>query len=164
VEAKIMGFNLETYTLVHVALSLIGIASGLLVVMGLLVGKPLDGLTTLFLTTTVATSVTGYGFPATHLLPSHVVGAISLVVLAFAIYARYSRKLAGRWRTTYIACAVAALYLNVFVLVVQLFLKVPSLHALAPTQSEPPFGIAQLVVLAAFILLGALAVRRSKSA
>jgi hypothetical protein len=164
VEAKSMGFNLDTYTLVHVVLSLIGIGSGLLVVIGLLAGKPLNGLTTLFLTTTVATSVTGYGFPVTHLLPSHVVGAISLVALAFAIYARYSRKLAARWRTTYVVCAVAALYLNVFVLVVQLFLKVPSLHALAPTQSEPPFGIAQVIVLAIFIVLGTLAVRRSKSA
>jgi len=152
-------FNLETYTLVHVVLSLVGIASGLLVLGGLLAGKQLNGLTVLFLTTTVATSATGFGFPFTHLLPSHVVGAISLVVLAIAIYARYARK-AGRWRTTYVICAIAALYMNVFVLVVQSFMKVPGLHALAPTQSEPPFAIAQLVVLVIFIGLGALAVRR----
>jgi len=95
-----------------------------------------------------------------HLLPSHVVGAISLVVLAIAIYARYARKQAGRWRTTYVICAIVALYMNVFVLVVQSFMKVPGLHALAPTQSEPPFAIAQLVVLVIFIGLGALAVRR----
>jgi hypothetical protein len=143
-----------------VVLSLVGIASGLLVLGGLLAGKQLNGLIVLFLTTTVATSATGYGFPFTHILPSHVVGAISLVVLAIAIYARYARKQAGRWRTTYVICAVAALYLNVFVLVVQSFMKVPGLHALAPTQSEPPFAIAQLVVLLIFIWLGALAVRR----
>jgi uncharacterized membrane-anchored protein len=153
-------FNLETYTLVHVVLSLMGIASGLLVLAGLLAGRQFNGLTVLFLTTTVATSATGYGFPFTHLLPSHVVGAISLVVLAIAIYARYARKQAGRWRATYVIGAVAALYLNVFVLVVQSFMKVPGLHALAPTQSEPPFAIAQLVVLVIFIGLGALAVRR----
>ena len=123
--------------------------------------KPPNGLTALFLTTTTATSVTGYGFPFTHLLPSHVVGAISLAVLTLAIYARYSRKLAGRWRITYVVSAVAALYLNVFVLIVQLFMKVPALRALAPTQSEPPFAIAQLVVLVAFVVAGALALRRS---
>jgi len=159
-----MSFNLETYTLVHVVLSLVGIASGVIVVIGLLRVRPRNGLTALFLTTTVATSATGYGFPFTHLLPSHVIGAISLVVLALAIYARYARHQAGRWRATYVICAVAALYLNVFVLVVQLFLKVPSLHALAPTQSEPPFAITQLIVLAIFIGLGALAVRRSQTA
>src|SRR5215510_8471558 len=158
-----MGFNLETFTLVHVVLSLVGIASGLLVLGGLLAGKPLDGLTALFLTTTVATSATGYGFPVEHLLPSHVVGAISLVVLALAIYARYARHLAGRWRSTYVICAVAALYFNVFVLVVQSFMKVPSLHDAAPTQSEPPFAITQLVVLATFVVLGVLAVRRFKA-
>jgi hypothetical protein len=155
-----LSFNLETYTLVHVVLSLVGIASGLLVVAGLLAGKQFSGLTILFLTTTVATSATGYGFPFTHLLPSHVVGAISLVVLAIAIYARYARREAGRWRATYVISAIAALYLNVFVLVVQSFMKVPGLHALAPTQSEPPFVIAQLVVLVIFVGLGALAVRR----
>jgi hypothetical protein len=106
--------------------------------------------------------VTGYGFPFLHLLPSHVVGAISLVVLAVAIYARYARHLAGGWRGTYVIGAVIALYLNVFVLVVQSFLKVPALHALAPTQSEPPFAVAQLVVLVLFLVLGTLAVRRSK--
>jgi len=159
-----MSFNLETYTLTHVVLSLVGIASGLVVAIGFLRGKQLGGLNALFLAATVATSATGYGFPVTHLLPSHVVGAVSLVVLAVAIYGRYARHLAGRWRVVYVICAVAALYLNVFVLVVQSFLKVPGLHALAPTQSEPPFAIAQLVVLAAFIALGTLAVRRSKSA
>jgi hypothetical protein len=154
---------LATYTIVHVVISLVGIGSGLIVVVGLLTGKRLNAQTALFLATTVATSVTGYGFPFDHLLPSHIVGAISLVVLALAIYARYARHLAGAWRATYVVCAVLALYLNVFVLVVQLFLKVPALRALAPTQSEPPFGVAQLVVLVLFIALGTLAVRRSKT-
>jgi hypothetical protein len=154
--------NLATYTLVHVAISLVGIGSGLIVLFGLLGGKRLNASTAVFLATTVATSVTGYGFPFTHLLPSHIVGAISLLVLAVATYARYGRHLAGNWRGTYVICAVAALYFNVFVLVVQSFLKVPALHALAPTQSEPPFAVAQLVVLVLFIVLGTLAVRRSK--
>jgi hypothetical protein len=154
---------LATYTIVHVVISLVGIVSGLIVVLGLLKGKRLNGQTALFLATTVATSVTGYGFPFEQLLPAHIVGAISLVVLAVAIYARYSRHLAGAWRATYVIGAVLALYLNVFVLVVQLFRRVPALHDLAPTQSEPPFGVAQLVVLVVFITLGTLAVRRSKT-
>jgi Na+/H+ antiporter NhaC len=159
---NIMSF-LAAYTIVHVVISLVGIGSGLIVVAGLLNGKRINAQTALFLATTVATSVTGYGFPFEHVLPSHIVGAISLVVLALAIYARYSRHLAGVWRATYVICAVLALYLNVFVLVVQLFRRVPALHALAPTQSEPPFGVAQLVVLVLFITLGTLAVRRSKA-
>jgi len=154
---------LATYTIVHVVISLVGIGSGLIVLGGLLNGNWLNAQTALFLATTVATSVTGYGFPFEHLLPSHIVGAISLVVLAVAIYARYARHLAGPWRATYVTCAVLALYLNVFVLVVQLFRRVPALHALAPTQSEPPFAVAQLVVLVLFITLGTLAVRRSRA-
>jgi hypothetical protein len=157
-----MSFNLETNTLVHVLISLIGIVSGLVVMLGLLAGKRLDKTTAVFLATTVLTSLTGYGFPFDHLLPSHIVGAISLVVLAVAIYARYAGHLAGRWRVTYVVGAVLALYFNVFVLVVQAFLKVPFLHAMAPTQSEPPFAGVQLVVLVLFILTGILAVRRSK--
>lgn len=154
---------MNTYTLVHVALSLVGIASGLVVLLGLLAGKRLNASTGVFLVTTAATSVTGYGFPFDHLLPSHIVGAISLVVLALAVYAYYARHLAGPWRATYVVCAVVALYLNVFVLVVQSFLKVPAFHDLAPTQSEPPFAVAQLAVLGLFIVLGTLAVRRSKT-
>jgi hypothetical protein len=157
-----MGLNLATYTLIHVVISLVAIGSGLVVVLGLLRGKQRELLTALFLTTTAATSVTGYGFPFTHLLPSHIVGAISLVVLAATIYARYARQLVGGWRATYVIGAVTALYLNVFVLVVQSFLKVPALNALAPTQSEPPFAVAQLLVLVVFIVLGIFATRRSK--
>ena len=156
----ILGMSIETFTLVHTAISLIGIVSGLVVVYGMLGGKRLDGWTALFLLTTVLTSVTGYLFPFEHLLPSHIVGGISLVVLAVALLARYSFHLAGVWRRTYVLTAVMALYLNVFVLVVQSFLKVPALHALAPAGKEPPFAVAQLIVLAVFIWLAIAAVKR----
>lgn len=150
---------MTTMVLVHVVISLVGIASGLVVLFGLVGGKRMDRLTALFLTTTVLTSATGYLLPAHKLLPSHIIGAISLVVLAFAIFARYMRELQGGWRTTYVVTATVAQYLNFFVLVVQSFMKVPALKALAPTQSEPPFAITQLVVLVLFIALGVVAVR-----
>jgi hypothetical protein len=156
----ILGMTTSTFTLVHVLISLVGIGSGFLVVYGLLIGKRFDGATAIFLVTTALTSLTGFLFPFEHLLPSHVVGIISLVVLAVAIFARYAQHLAGAWRRTYVICAVLALYLNVFVLVVQAFMKVPALHALAPTQKEPPFLVAQLFVMAIFILLGIFAVKK----
>jgi hypothetical protein len=158
-----MSINLVVFTLVHVVLSLVGIGSGFVVLLGLLNGKRLDGWTALFLASTAATSLTGFGFPFDHVLPSHIVGVISLVVLAVAILARYVRHLAGAWRAIYVVSAVVALYLNVFVLVAQLFLKVPALHAMAPTQSEPPFVVTQLLVMALFVVLGSAAVRRSRS-
>jgi hypothetical protein len=151
-----------TYTLVHVVLSLVGIASGFIVLSGLLAARRLDRWTVVFLVTTAATSLTGFGFPFEHLLPSHIVGAISLLVLAMAIVARYPRHLVGGWARVYAIGAVVALYLNVFVLVVQAFLKSPTLNALAPTQSEPPFLVAQLVVLMLFVGLGIVAARRFK--
>jgi hypothetical protein len=151
---------MTTYTLVHVVISLIGIGSGLIVVFGLIASSRHEGWTALFLVSTVATSATGFGFPFDHLLPSHVVGILSLVVLALAIVARYARHLAGTWRWIYVVSAVVALYFNVFVFVVQAFQKVPALSALAPTQSEPPFLITQLVVLLLFAALGFVAVRR----
>jgi len=144
---------LAIYTVVHVIISLVGIVSGFVVVVGMLGAKRLDCWTSLFLATTVATSVTGFGFPVHHLLPSHVVGIISLVVLAVAIFALYARHLAGAWRGTYVITAVIALYLNVFVLVVQAFLKVPALKEMAPTQTEPPFKLTQLVTLLVFVAL-----------
>jgi glucose-6-phosphate-specific signal transduction histidine kinase len=153
-----LGLSLSAFTAVHVIISLIGILSGIIVVAGMLSAKGMNGMTALFLLTTVLTSVTGFGFPFTHLLPSHKVGIISLVVLAIAILARYSFHMAGQSRWIYVVTALIALYLNVFVLVVQGFEKVPALHALAPTQSEPPFLVAQLVVLALFIVLTILAV------
>src|SRR2546430_9421378 len=128
----IFGMTTSTFTLVHVVISLVGIASGLVVVFGLLTGKRLDGWTALFLATTVATSVTGFGFPFDHLLPSHKVGIISLALLAIAILARYAFHLAGAGRRIYVITAIAALYLNVFVGVLQSFLNVPALHPLDP--------------------------------
>lgn len=142
------------FTFVHVAISLAGILSGFVVLFGLLAGKRRDGWTALFLVTTVATSITGFMFPYDGFTPGIGVGIISLAVLAIAIFARYGRHLAGGWRRTYVITAVIALYLNVFVLVVQLFEKVPSLHALAPKGSEPPFAITQGIVMVTFIALG----------
>jgi len=159
----IFGMTTSTFTLVHVMISLVGIVSGFVVVFGLLAGKRLDRWTALFLTSTVVTSVTGFGFPFDHLLPSHKVGIISLVVLTVAILARHAFHLAGAWRWIYVVSAAVALYLNVFVLVVQAFEKVPALKAMAPTQSEPPFLVAQLVVLALFVALTIFALKRFRS-
>jgi hypothetical protein len=145
--------NLSTFTMVHVVISLIGIASGLVVMFGLLVARKLNRWSALFLISTIATSVTGFFFPFHGLTPAIVVGVISLVVLGVAIIARYVRRLAGAWRWIYVVTVMIALYLNVFVLIVQLFQKVPALKALAPTQSEPPFAVTQLVVLALFVVL-----------
>jgi hypothetical protein len=121
--------------------------------------RRLESWTALFLATTVLTSVSGFAFPGDRILPSHVVGVVSLLVLAVAIIALYVYRLAGSWRTIYVSSTVLALYLNVFVGVVQAFLKVPSLNALAPTQASPPFIIAQGVVLLFFVGLGIAAVR-----
>jgi hypothetical protein len=141
-------------------LSLVGIVSGLVVLYGLLTNNGMPSLTKWFLSTTIATSLTGYGFPVEHLLPSHIVGAVSLVVLALALLARYRCQLAGGWRQTYVISAMIGLYLNVFVLVVQSFEKIPALKAVAPTQQEAPFSIAQLGVLVLFIFLTIGAVRK----
>jgi hypothetical protein len=149
---------LRIYTLIHVVISLLGILSGFIVIFGMLTANPLNGWTAFFLVTTVATSVTGFFFPFERLLPSHIVGIISLVVLAPAIYGRYPGHLEGAWRWIYVVGAVLGQYFNVFVLVVQSFQKIPSLKALAPTQKEPPFKLAQLAVLILFIALGTLAV------
>jgi hypothetical protein len=142
-----------TLTLVHVVISLIGIFSGLVVMFGLLTAKRMDGLTALFLASTVATSVTGFFFPFHHFMPSHALGIISLVMLVIAIVARYPKQMGGGWRKIYVITATISLYLNVFVLVAQAFMKVQALKALAPTQSEPPFLISQVVVMVIFIVL-----------
>ena len=149
-----MILGMAAFTFLHVLLSVLGILSGVVVAFGLLGGKRLDGWTALFLATTVLTSVTGFLFPFHKFLPSHGVGIVSLVVLAIAIFARYVRQLAGGWRRAYVISAVIALYLNVFVLIAQLFMKVPALKAMAPTGSEPPFLVAQLVCMALFFVLG----------
>ena len=145
---------------IHVVLSLIGILTGLVVLYGLLTGKPFGVWTAIFLATTILTSVTGFPLPPFGFDPPRAVGVISLVLLALAVAALYAFRLAGAWRWIYVGSAVSALYLNVFVAVAQSFQKLPPLHALAPTQSEPPFLVSQLVVLTAFIALGVVAARR----
>src|SRR6266404_3613703 len=144
---------LSAFTLFHVVISLVGIASGFVVVYGLLASKRLDGWTSVFLTTTAATSVTGFLFPVHQFMPSHAIGILSLIILTLAYLARYRYQLASGWRLTYVITAMMALYFNVFVLIVQLFQKVPALKAFAPTQSEPPFQITQFVVLLLFVAL-----------
>lgn len=155
-----MILGMTAFTLFHVVLSLVGILSGLVVVFGLIAANRLPGWTATFLATTVATSATGFLFPYRGFKPSYVVGIVSLIVLAIAIFALYGRGLAGAWRRTYVVSAVLSLYLNVFVLIAQLFMKVPALKALAPTQSEPPFLVTQVVVMVIFIALGFLAGKR----
>jgi hypothetical protein len=151
---------MSPFTLFHVLISLLGILSGLVVLFGLLTAKRLDGWNSLFLITTVLTSVTGLFVPAHLLMLSHILGIISLILVAIAIYGRYSRKLVGVWSRVYAATAVLALYLNVFVLIAQLFQKVPSLKALAPTQTEQPFKLTQLVFLILFLIFTAAAAKR----
>jgi hypothetical protein len=156
----IIGMSFSTFTTVHVIISLIAIAVGLVVLYGMLQNKPLPAWTAVFLITTVLTSVTGFMFPATARTPAQIVGAISLIILALAILALYALHLRGAWRWIYIVTSVAALYLNCFVGVVQAFQKIPALAALAPTQTEAPFAIAQIIVLALFIQLGYRAIRK----
>jgi hypothetical protein len=160
----VLGMSLATYTTVHVIISLIGIAAGFLVLFGLLRGTLLTRWNSLFLITTVLTSVTGFGFPNTKVTPGIVVGILSLIALAIAIFALYARHLNGVWRATYVITAMIALYFNVFVLVVQLFEKVPAIHALAPTQTEAPFKIVQLLLLILFITFITAAARKFRPA
>jgi uncharacterized membrane protein len=155
---------LSAFTLFHVLISLAGIVAGFVVVLALLQRSQTDRWTNLFFATTVATSATGFLFPVDRVLPSHVVGLISLIVLGIAMYARSRRNLAGAWRKVYVVGVLLALYLNVFVAVIQSFLKVPALKALAPTQTESPFKVTQLAVLLFFIGLGVAALIRFRPA
>lgn len=156
----ILGLSLSTFTILHVVLSLIGIVAGFVVVWGMFSANHLPGWTALFLVTTILTSVTGFMFKSASIMPSHIFGVISLVALATAVLALYVFRLAGPWRWIYVAGAIFALYLNAFVAVVQAFTKIPAVHALAPTQAEAPFAIAQGVVLLLFIAFGVLAVMK----
>jgi hypothetical protein len=151
---------LHLHTITHTLISLVGIFTGFVVLFGLLAGKRFDGWTKWFLITTVATSVTGFFFPFHGFTPAYAVGGISLVVLAIAIVARYRLEMAGPWRWIYIVTAMIAFYFNVFVGVVMAFRRVPALHAIAPTQTEPAFAITQLAVLALFVVLAIVATIR----
>ena len=156
----VLGMSLANFTLLHVVLSLVGIATGLVVLFGMITSRSFSGWTAAFLATTILTSVTGFFFPFERILPSHVFGVVSLALLAVTVVALYGYRLAGAARWLYVVTAVIALYLNAFVGVVQAFLKLPFFHALAPTQTELPFIIAQGITLIAFVALGYMAVRR----
>ena len=159
-----LGLSLSTFTIVHVIISLIAIVTGFIAVFGMLTGDRMASWTAIFLGTTILTSVTGFGFPFDKVLPSHIVGAISLVFLAVAVFALYVKHLTGAWRWIYVVTAIIALWFNVFVLIVQSFMKISVLKALAPTQSEPPFQIAQGAALVLFVVLAILAVRQFRPA
>lgn len=155
-----MILGMSPLVFIHTLVSLVGIATGLVVLRALYRNDRAETWTMAFLATTILTSASGFVLPAAKFMPSHAVGILSLVILAACCYARYATHMAGAWRTAYVLTAVAALYFNVFVLVVQLFLKVPALHELAPNGNEPPFAAAQAIVLVAFVVAGFMVVRR----
>ncbi|HXL12657.1 MAG TPA: hypothetical protein VN941_01685 [Bradyrhizobium sp.] len=162
----VLGMSLSIFTAVHVVISLVAIVSGIIVMFGLLGSKRMPGMTAIFLLFTILTSATGFLFPFTQLLPSHMIGILSLGLLAIACLALYGMKLSGAWRPIYVVTAMTSLYLNIFVLVVQAFLKVPALHALAPSvpPSEPPFAVIQGIVLVFFVIVIIGASRRFRPA
>ncbi|HEX3985340.1 MAG TPA: hypothetical protein VHX13_01925 [Acidobacteriaceae bacterium] len=160
----ILGMSLSAFTQFHVAISLIGIAAGFVVILGMIASRSLPLVTALFLITTALTSLTGFLFPFHGMTPGIIIGILSCVVLVFAVVARYGGHMEGGWRSTWVGTAILAQYLNFFVLIVQSFEKVPALHALAPTQKEAPFKIVQLATLVLFVVLAVLALRRFRPA
>ena len=152
--------TVSTFTVVHVLISLLGIVSGLVVMYGLLTANRLERWTTLFLVSTAATNITGFLFPFKGVTPGIVIGVLSLILLAVAVIGRYALNLNGAWRPIYIVAASVALYFNIFVFVVQSFEKIPQLRSLAPTQKEPPFEVAQLLVLLIFVIVTGFALKR----
>jgi len=156
----VLGMPLSTFTLIHVVISLIGILTGFVVIFGMFRSKRMNGMTAIFLLMTTLTSVTGFCFPNEHITPGIKIVIISMVVLVICVLARYAGHLRGASRWLYVVSALLAPYFNVFVLVVQSFLKIPALHALAPTGTETPFVIAQALVLLIFVVLGILAVKK----
>jgi len=154
----ILGMLVGAFTILHVIITLVAIGSGLIIVGGMFASNRLPLTTALFLFTTALTSVTGFLFPIHGFTPALGVGIVACVVLAVALFALYKEHLVGPWRWIYVITAVVSLYLNVFVLVVQSFVKVSALNALAPTQTEPPFAISQAAVLAIFVLITLIAV------
>ena len=156
----ILGVSVGAFTTLHVFISLVGILSGIVVLLAMIGNRRLDGVTAVFLATTVMTSVTGFFFHSKAIGPPHIVGGLSLAVLSVALFGLYGRKLAGVWRPAYVITATIALYLNGFVGVVQAFDKITALHTLAPTGKEPPFAAAQGATLVLFVILGYLAVRK----
>jgi hypothetical protein len=153
----------DTFTLIHVLISLVGIGAGFIAMIGWARSTAAGSATRLFFAATALTSLTGFLFPFTRLLPSHIIGLLSLVTLALGAFALYRRRLAGSWRLVFIIAAMLSQYLNVFVLIFQAFLKVPVLKASAPTQTEPPFLAAQTVLLLTFVALTVFIARRYQS-
>jgi len=160
----ILGMSTSMFTLIHVLISVAGIGSGFVVLLGMLNGKRRDGWTGIFVATSLLTSLTGFLFPFEQLLPSHILGLLALTVITIALFARNVFHLAGAWRVIYVVAIAMALYFNCFAAVVQSFAKIPALKSLAPTQTEPPFLIAQSLVLAVFIVLTYLAAKRFRVA
>ncbi len=156
----ILGMSIAAFTTLHVIISLVGIATGFIVAFGMIGARHLPLWNALFLATTALTSLTGFLFPFKGVTPGIVIGILSILLLIVAVVALYSKRLSGGWRGTYVITAMLAQYFNFFVLIVQSFEKVPSLHALAPTGSEGPFKIAQLLVLVLFIALTVVAFKR----
>ena len=154
----ILGMSVGAFTILHVIITLVAIGSGLIVGGGMFASNRLPLTTALFLLTTALTSLTGFLFPIHGFTPALGVGIVACVVLAVALLALYKERLVGPWRWIYVITAVVSLYLNVFVLVVQSFVKVSALNALAPTQTEPPFAVTQAAVLAIFVLITLIAV------
>jgi hypothetical protein len=152
------------FALFHTLLSIIGLVAGLILAGGLMAGKRLDGWSATFLVATILTNVTGFGFPFPPITPAHVIAAISLLIFPFVLYARYGKALAGGWNSVYVSGAMVALYFNGFVLMAQLFRRIPALIALAPTQKEAPFAVAQLLVAILFLALGRAALHGSRNA
>ncbi|HEY1995177.1 MAG TPA: hypothetical protein VGG81_12290 [Edaphobacter sp.] len=159
----VLGMSLSTYTTLHVLISLIGIGTGFIVLFGLINGRLLSPWNGVFLVTTILTSLTGFAFPNTKVTPGIILGVLSLIVLAIALIALYGFHLRGAWRRTYAITAMIALYFNVFVLVAQTFEHVPAFHALAPTGTETPFKVAQLLLLVLFAVLISVAAKKFRT-
>jgi hypothetical protein len=159
----VLGMSLAAFTGLHVIISLIGIGTGFIVLLGLFRGKLLVPWNGIFLVATILTSVTGFFFPFTKVTPGIILGVLSLIALVIAVFALYVRHLSGGWRRAYAITAMTAQYFNVFVLIAQLFRKVPALHAIAPTGTEVPFKVSQLILLVLFIYFIAIAAKRFRA-
>ena len=162
----VLGMSLSAFTTLHVVISLIAIVAGIIVMFGMLGRNPMPGMTAIFLLFTILTSATGFLFPFNGVTPAHIIGMLSLVLLAIACIALYGMKLSGAWRWIYVVTALVSLYLNVFVLVIQSFLKIPALTALAPGNppTGPVFAVVQGIVLVFFVVMIIGAVRRFRPA
>jgi hypothetical protein len=159
----ILGMSLSTYTTLHVIISLIAIGTGFIVLFGLISGRLLSPWNGVFLVTTILTSLTGFAFPNDKVTPGIIFGVLSMIVLAIALFALYVFHLKGAWRRTYAITAMIALYFNVFVLIAQTFEHVPVFHALAPTGTETPFKVAQLLLLLLFVVLTTVAAKKFRT-